>query len=305
MMRTTTQFKRSLYAAVLLVGLAATGCGMSDESGESQDGGGSAPAIERFRAPEGLAPVPAPAGGGQVEEALDEGAAILPRAGGGSVPSVSASVIKTAQLELEVAKSEFDEAVRDAETVAGRYGGFVFSTSVEEGEVRTGTVVIRVPSSEFEAALADIKSEGELTEENVTGKDVSQEFIDLQARVRNLQAQEAVILELMKSADSIPETIRVQNELSGIQLEIESLKGRLRFLEDRTSFGTIAVDFRQAGAPAPSKPNAVEEAWQQAVDVTLAIVSGLIISLGFLLPIGILAALVALVFRQLRPRLTS
>ncbi|MDQ3985741.1 MAG: DUF4349 domain-containing protein [Actinomycetota bacterium] len=304
MTRTPKQISKPLSTVVILVGLAATGCGLAGD-GESGDGGA---AIKQSRDGDHVpGPVPQPASGGDQPMGVPEaagGAAILPRAGG-SVPSVSASVIKTAQLELEVPKSEFDDAIRDAEAIAGRYGGFVFSTSVEEGEIRTGTVVIRVPSPEFEAALSDIKSAGELTEENVTGKDVSQEFIDLQARVRNLEAQEAVILELMKAAGSIPETIRVQNELSGIQLEIERLKGRLRFLEDRTSFGTIAVDFRQAGAPAPSKPNTFEEAWQQAVDVMVAIVSGLIVSLGFVVPIGILAGIVLLVFRQLRPRLTS
>ncbi|MDQ3956220.1 MAG: DUF4349 domain-containing protein, partial [Actinomycetota bacterium] len=186
-----------------------------------------------------------------------------------------------------------------------RFGGFVFSTTIEESESKTGSVVIRVPSEDFEAAKKAIAAEGTVVAEATSGKDVSQEFIDLQARIRNLEAQESVILGLMRQATTIPQSIRVQNELSGLQLEIERLTGRLRFLEDRTAYSTIAIDFTEAGAPAPQEAGTLEKAWQKAVDVALTLASASIISLGFVVPLGLAALIALLIFRQLKPRFSD
>ncbi len=283
--------------SVLLAGLVLAACGGDDEGGGAS--GGDEEAAK-------LAPQTGPRG---VEEDVDDaGYARVPAQPGSpqslqggsfgsmsAVPSISQSIIKTAQIELEVDKGRLDEAVRNTELIAARFGGFVFSTSVDDSERGRGSVVLRIPSEDFEAAKKAIAAEGEVTGEATTGKDVSQEFIDLEARIRNLEAQESVILGL----------IRVQNELSSLQLEIERLTGRLRYLEDRTAFGTIAIEFTEAGAPAPQEANTLERAWQRAVDVALAIASASIVSLGFLVPLGIFALLALLIFRQLRPRLSE
>jgi predicted DNA binding CopG/RHH family protein len=292
-------------AAVMLIGLLIAGCGSSDEG----DAGSSSRALDAQGGGDS-------GGGGDGEQSLDERMAAVPyqdeagvmkgaAMGGSAVPSISDSIIKTAQIELEVDKGQLDEVVRDTELLASRFGGFVFSTSIEESEAKSGSVVIRVPSEDFEATKKAIAAEGTVIAESTSGKDVSQEFIDLEARIRNLEAQESVILGLMRKATTIPQSIRVQNELSGLQLEIERLTGRLRFLEDRTAYATIAIDFTEAGAPAPQKAGTLQKAWEKAIDVALAIASASIISLGFVIPIGIAALIALLIFRQLKPRFSD
>jgi hypothetical protein len=218
---------------------------------------------------------------------------------------IGPSVIKTAALDIKVPHDEFQASIRDAVGIAGTYGGFVVASDTTSGRFRSGSVSIRVPGTRFEQALARMSALGDVRSQNVTGQDVSQEFVDLEARLRNWKTQEAVILGLMRRATTIEQTIRIQSELSQIQLEIEQIRGRLNFLEDQTAFGTITASFVTGAAPAPAKPNPFVRAWRQALDTMTAIATGIVLSMGVVLPLAILLLLIWLVIRQLRPRLSS
>jgi Domain of unknown function (DUF4349) len=108
----------------------------------------------------------------------------------------------------------------------------------------------------------------------------------------------------MDRARTVTDTIRVQGELSQVQLEIERLRGRLDYLEDQTSFGTITATFAPVGA-SPGNPAPLTRAWEQALDAGLSVVSAVIVGLGFALPVALLLGLVAFAIRGLRPRLTQ
>ena len=225
---------------------------------------------------------------------------------GGSSPVAGPSIIKTASVELEVARDGLDEATRDAISIAGRHGGFVLSTATDTQRAASSTVVVRIPASSFERALGDLEALGEVNAEEISGQDVSQEFVDLEARTRNLEAQETVLLRLMDKSVSVSDSIRVQRELQGVQLEIERLTGRLRFLKDQADMGTISLSFVEVGAPGHKPPPGVlAKAWARAVDVAMGVVAAVIVGTGFLIPVAIIAAVGFLVLRALRPRFGS
>jgi hypothetical protein len=263
--------KRMALAASALLTLAA--CGMGGDASSGGDGLG------------------APAGGPQIEgapelEAVGPAAAPLPRLG--------PSVIKTATLRLEVEPGGVHGAVSAATDAVGRQGGFILrSESLQEDRA---TLVLRVPSRRFETALAELSGLGEVEREVVAGEDVGEEFVDLEARLRNLQAEQAVMLRLFDQAAPIPDTIRVQNEVSAVQLQIEQIRGRLRFLRDQTSFGTITLNVVERGDE--EGVGVIERSWNQAVDGLVAIVGGLIAAIGYLIPIAVLVLAGFLVVRQ-------
>ena len=277
---------------ILLSSLGAAACGADDESSMEaigEDGGGGGDTVDAAVAPRGLAK--------RASEGTELGG------GGSAIPSLGTAVIKTADLRIEVPSDGLRAAVQRVEQIAPRYGGYVHSTTINDAHDSEGVVVIRVPSEDFEVALRDTKSVGKVLGENVSGEDVSQEFVDLDARIRNLEAQESVLLDLMSRATTIADTITVQNNLSGLQLEIERLRGRLNFLEDRTSMGTISVAVVEAGAPAPKVANAFTRAWDQALNILEGLGAGLIVAvIGFVLPLGLVALLALLIYRVLRPR---
>ncbi|HEX6208025.1 MAG TPA: DUF4349 domain-containing protein [Actinomycetota bacterium] len=283
---------KRLWIGIVAAGLVLAACGGGGT--EEADGAGPVPGVAGERAAEGLQ-VEDAAG----DEALGDGAAA--EAAAAELPVLGPSVIKSAQIGLEVERGGFKDALQRATSVASAEGGFVLSSSVEGKEARRGSIVLRVPSDRFEAALASLRDLGTVRRERIEGEEVGQEFVDLEARLRNLRAQEAVLLRLMDEAGSIAETIRVQRQLTGIQLQIERIRGRLRYLEDRTSFGTISVSLAEVGVAAPREPSIIARAWERAAEGFLSVIGGLITALGLLTPIAVLALLAWLLLRRRLP----
>lgn len=269
-------------AGLLLAACGGGGSGSGDASGEPESRSADAPIEE-----------PGAAAGSADESAVEVGAAPL--------PGLGPSVIKTAELTLAVERGEFKTALQRATTVASTEGGFVHSSSVEGEQGRRGTIVLRIPSDRFEAALASLRDLGTVERERVAGQDVSQEFVDLEARLRNLRAQEAVLLRLMGRAQTVADTIQVQKELTDIQLEMERIRGRLRFLEDQTSYGTISISMAEAGVAAPERPSIIAQAWERGVEGFLSVIGGLITAMGVLLPIAVLGIVGWVVVRRRLP----
>ena len=284
--------KTIIGVGAFLVAAVAVGCTAGGSDGGASGGEAhTEPAMATRGEDAALFRAAADAGGGGAS--LAQSAARLPRVG--------PSIIKTARVEVGV--EQVREAVQRAVEIAGSYGGFVSSTGIESRAARSGTVVLRVPSTRFEQALRDLEELGRVRSENISGVDVTQEFVDLGARLRNWQAQETVLLRLMDRATSVTDTIRVQGELSRVQLEIERLRGRLDYLEDQTDLATITSNFVATG-PAPQRTPTLVRAWRDALQGSLEVVSTVIVGAGYLVPVAILAALVALVVRGMRPRVS-
>ncbi len=293
-----TDRRRTLRTLVAMgmLGVLLAGCSGSDEAGGSsgaEGGGGTAEDLVAQRS----ASKPMSA------ESLD--AAGAPQIQSVALPTIAARVIKTADLDLTVPDGDFRSALTAAVEVARRHGGFVLSTSVKDGNAKSGRLVIRVPAESFERALTDIESLGDVNREVVSGEDVSQEFIDLQARLRNAEAQEKALLKLMRRAQTVQDTIDVQRELQTVQLLAEQLNGRLRYLEDQTSFSTITLELDEKGAPAAASKGVLEQAWENATKTFYMVVSAVILGAGFALPLVILLAIVLLIARLVRPYLPS
>jgi hypothetical protein len=159
-------------------------------------------------------------------------------------PNFDRKVIRTGQLALEVEK--FDEAARRLLTIAETAGGFIADSSYEEsGGVPHGTFVLRVPANRFTDTVRQAEQLGTVQRRQISGQDVTEEFIDLDARVRNLERQEARLLTFMDRAVKIPDLMAIQQEVSRVRGEIERLKGRLRFLTNRVDLATIQADVSQ------------------------------------------------------------
>ncbi|MEA2506494.1 MAG: hypothetical protein QOH48_1112 [Actinomycetota bacterium] len=273
--------------------------------------GGNASSGSSFKA---AAPAPAVGAGSTVKGDLKGAPSGLPSSGTGSngvnlqadaaIPQIGPKVIKTADVNVTLGRGKFQAGLQQAVQIAGRYQGFVLSTTTGSFGPRTSTVVMRVPASRFEAALADLKGLGRVTREDVSGQDVSQQFIDLQARLGNSKAQEVVLLRLMNRARSVSATIQVEQHLEGVQLQIERLKGELRYLGSQTSMSTITVGLSQAGVVAHQE-SSIEKAWRQAGAAFLAVVSSVIVGAAYLLPIGLLVLLGLWLVRWWRPRVSA
>src|SRR5262249_21206867 len=103
-------------------------------------------------------------------------------------------------------------------------------------------VVVRVPAQKFETAMEEIRGVGgRILHEKRSGQDVTEEYIDLEARIRTKRALEPQFLEIMKQAHKVSDALEVQNQLAEVRTEIERLEGRRRFLENQSALSTINI----------------------------------------------------------------
>lgn len=249
-------------------------------------------------APGAPAPMPAKAldvaGGGEDEAALAQ--PLVPEAQG-------TKVVNTAELEIEIEDDSFQTQFARAGDIAKQFGGFVAhsSTSQTDGQISSGTIVIRVPADKFQDALRELKGLGEVNAESQSGTDVTQEFIDLEARLRHLRAQETFYLSLINEAESISDMIQIQERLSGVQSQIEQIQGRLQYLEDQTSFSTITSRIFEPEA-AISQPKGFAKAFAESWAAFKNVAANMIVGAGWLMPFVILGGLVVGLWKVLRRR---
>lgn len=218
---------------------------------------------------------------------------------------VGPRIIKSTDMTIEVDKGGFDDAFGRADLIVGKYGGFVVSSSTWGEKSMSGTMLIRVPSKNFALAKDELSRLGEIKSESTSGQEVTDQFVDLNARLRTWQAQANVLMKLMSEANSISETMTVQRELQQVQFQIEQIKGQLRVLRDQTSYATIALEVHEPGVvtrtPGSEKPS-LSAAWDQAVEGFLSIVALVIVGLGYLIPLALVAAVAWFVVRRLTAR---
>ncbi len=162
-------------------------------------------------------------------------------------------IIKNAEVEMLV--EDTDTAINRSLGIVTEYSGYVVSnrTWFSDG-LKYATVTIGVPSENFEQMMRRLKELAvSVTNESVSGQDVTDEFVDLESRLRNLEATGDRIRSFMEQAKSIDESLEVSAQLSQIEAEIEQVKGRMTYLKDRASFSTITLQIApQVILPTPT-----------------------------------------------------
>ena len=166
----------------------------------------------------------------------------------GDVAPADRVVIRTANLSIVV--PEPSASVQEIADLANELGGFVVSSNVfqtffSEANVSAdrASITIRVPAERLDEALEAIKDGAtEVQSENTSGQDVTQEFTDLQSRLRNLEAAEEQLLEIMSSAEETEDVLQVFETLRRVSEEIEVIKGRIQYLSESARLSAISVE---------------------------------------------------------------
>jgi hypothetical protein len=286
-------------AIVVLSGLvgAAAGCAGGSGAGASSASGGGARGVLTAGALKAAAPQALGA------EPGSPGSSASDVSHTATLPAIRSAVIETATLDLRVPHGRFGPVMRAASLIAGRYGGFVSRQSSGGTRVHDGRLVLRVPVRRFNKARLAVERLGRPTGESVVGVDVSQQFVDLVARLDNLRSQERALRRLMERTQTVTDTIRVQGVLQGVELQMEEIQGRLIYLRNRTALSTISIDVHEAGArPAPpAHASAIWKAGGRALRAATSVVTGVIVGAGFVVPVAILTLLAVLIGRLAAP----
>ena len=214
--------------------------------------------------------------------------------------AMNRKIIRNAELTLEVTTPQ--DVQRKISSIAESFGGFVVTSESKQRQTAEGakpeieiSLVIRVPAAQFGAAMDQVRSAGNrVVQEKITGEDVTEEFIDLEARIKTQKALEDQFLEIMKRANKVEDALEVQRQIAEVRTEIEKLEGRKRFLENRASLSTITVSLQTPTAITVNTSGFgrdIREAIADSVRVAIAIVLFLIRFVIVMIPILLLVIL--------------
>jgi hypothetical protein len=178
--------------------------------------------------------------------------------------SVDRMVIYKANLRMRV--KNFENAQKEMEAKAKKYDGFMIgSTSyLDSNEQVSGSITLRVPQQHFQSFLHDAEGVAEeVLERNVNGQDVTEEYVDLESRLRAKRVVEERLLEFMKNAQKTEDLLKISSDLSVVQEEIEQVMGRMKFLENQSALSTITIDLYEKNVIVPNLEKDDLNTWEK------------------------------------------
>lgn len=224
-------------------------------------------------------------------------------------------IIRTADLSIVV--PDTDEAMATITQMVEANGGWIVSSNVYQysDTAKTGSLTARVPTEGFNSAIDAIKGLAvRVTNESRSGQDVTEEYVDLSARLGNLEATAERVRTFLDEADDVEGALAVNQELSRLEGEIEVIKGRMQYLSQSASFSTITVNLTPDALAQPlavggwEPQGTAREAIEALVNTLEGIARFLIWVVIYLLPLALLFGiplwLVIRFVRRMRRRTT-
>lgn len=314
-------WRLGLVAGMALLAGSLVACAGSDDAGDDSTsamepgmavGGGSAPSFagepsdgdfggaKTESAAGNLAPAPAETG---AQVGGDPGTQPI-------ADVLGRQVIRNGSVELTV--ESVDEAFEEVRGVVDQAGGYLASSTFSgREESQRARMTVRVPAEKFDQVIADLRNMAvEVESVSTSSQDVTEEFTDLEASLRNLRAVETQYLTLLGEASNIGEILEVQDRLNGVRYELERVQGRLNLLENQTSLATLEIGLYPESSALVTEPSSgfgaeVREAWESSLDFIASAGTGVVVALvwsWWLIPFVLIAAFLA---RRFAGRLAS
>jgi Domain of unknown function (DUF4349) len=286
--------KKVLVIVAILA--AAAACGGGSTSTATSNG-----SLQYSSVSGGSAPV---AGAQPVKGAPQSGGTTAPT---DAVPALQGpQVIRQAQLSISVGSGSFGSRLADVNAIVQSEQGSISGTDAQANpttndQIRAGVITFIVPAAKFDETIVRLTQLGKLQNEHISGNDVSAQYVDLQARLVNEEAQRDAMLALLQRAQSVPDVIAIQTQLGQITGQIEQLKGQIRYIDTNTTYSTVTVNLTEAGAPVQTAPQdnwGFVSALSDAAHNFVSTINYLVTGLGAIGPIVILLGFGYLLWRR-------
>ncbi len=242
----------------------------------------------------------------EVSAPAPETASIVRNVGSAQPTANPPQLAKTANLSLRV--TDAATASQQAISWTRQAGGEILGLADNgvTGEVRRVTLELQVPAPELDQVLTRLTGLGTLESREITAEDVSNQLVDLGARLRNLRQSEALLLKIMERSGSVGDVLKVTQELSQVREQIEQLDAQRVNLQNRVRYSRIRLSLATPLAVTPTLGERLWQTWQQAT-MTLGtftvglvqVVLWLLVFSPYLVALGLVAGLV---WRRLRSR---
>jgi hypothetical protein len=211
-------------------------------------------------------------------------------------PGDAARIVKTGELDLQVPKGEVTRTLDRLTALAAFERGYISDSSSSEGDVAPGgQVTMRVPVNAFEPTVTRARGYGKVLSLETSGVDVTGKYVDLQARIRALDATRHTFLTLLAKAQTIGETLAVQDRVTQVQTQIEQLQGQVKVLRNQSAMSTLTITVDQKAAVVVAHRPHQDNGFVKAVKLSVSrFVRGIEAIIGVIGPILLVLLLIGL-----------
>jgi hypothetical protein len=209
----------------------------------------------------------------------------VPLPSGSADPGIDTKIINTASITVEV--KDVPGGVEALKNLAIRKGGYLSSTTIQNNYNNrlSGSVIIRIPAPEFDTTLNEVKSIGIVKTVSTQGRDVTEEYVDLQAQKSSYQNQLTQYNEIMKKAAKVEDIVTIQQQIDRVQTELNRLEGRLKYLNSQIDFSTITINLLEPEPVGGETGHTFISAINEGIAGFFGMIDAIIIILLTLLPL--------------------
>jgi hypothetical protein len=152
-------------------------------------------------------------------------------------------IIKTGSFSVEVDK--YDDTETKINEIAKKYSGFIANSKSSQNSSgnKSGTITLKVPADKFDALISDVGKIGKVMNQNIQASDITEEYVDLEARVKTQKELEQRLLKLLnEKATRLSDVIEVEEKLAAVRQKIESVEGRMKLLKSQSDLSTLTIN---------------------------------------------------------------
>ncbi|MEK5393231.1 DUF4349 domain-containing protein [Margalitia sp. FSL K6-0131] len=186
-----------------------------------------------------------------------------------------------------------------------KWGGYIVDQRLYEDtkERQEGYLTVRVPQAQFQIFLSKVKLLGiKVENQSVSGQDVTEEYVDLQSRLKSKKLTEKRLTQFMNEAKDTKTLLEISNELSKVQEEIETLEGKIKYLDNQVDFSTVTINLAENKVVVPGLENNQLNTWEKtkkqfmkSINFLVSFLSWLIVFVIGNLPVIVLLGLIGFI----------
>lgn len=211
-------------------------------------------------------------------------------------------IIRTGSLSIETDK--YDDAENKINDIVKKYSGFISNSksTVNSSGNKSGTITVKVPADKYDALISDVTKIGKVMSQNIQANDVTEEYVDLESRLKTQKELEQRLIKLLsEKASRLSDVIEVEEKLASVRQKIESFEGKMKLLKSQSDLSTLTISVYEPSMISTSTGGGFFYELGQAVKKGLSgFTNVLAVSITFLIAIIPLAGFALIIFLIIR-----
>ena len=164
------------------------------------------------------------------------------------IPETTRKLVRDARLDVET--KEFDSFIASVEKKAAGLGGYIEKSEIDgngyySSYFRSATITVRVPEDKFDDFIGVISETANIRSKSVSVRDITSDYIDTESRIRALEAEQTALLDILKKAKNVTETLEIYNRLSEVNAQLDRYKSTLKSYDNMVSYSKVVLDISE------------------------------------------------------------